>query len=61
VQFCGGPETVIEQIRVFHETTGVGVLDLSFGRASQDMTLGAIRRFGEQVLPAIRDLAPSPV
>jgi hypothetical protein len=25
------------------------------------MTLGAIRRFGEQVLPAIRDLAPSPV
>jgi len=61
VQFCGGPETVIEQIRAFHEATGVGVLDLSFGRASQDMTLGAIGRFGEQVLPGIRDLAPSPV
>jgi alkanesulfonate monooxygenase SsuD/methylene tetrahydromethanopterin reductase-like flavin-dependent oxidoreductase (luciferase family) len=61
VQFCGGPQTVIEQIRAFHEATGVGVLDLSFGRASQEMTLGAIRRFGEKVLPGIRDLSPSPV
>jgi alkanesulfonate monooxygenase SsuD/methylene tetrahydromethanopterin reductase-like flavin-dependent oxidoreductase (luciferase family) len=61
VQFCGGPQTVIEQIRAFHEATGVGVLDLSFGRASQEMTLGAIRRFGEKVLPAIRDLSPTPV
>jgi alkanesulfonate monooxygenase SsuD/methylene tetrahydromethanopterin reductase-like flavin-dependent oxidoreductase (luciferase family) len=60
MQFCGGPETVTEQIRAFHEATGAGVLDLSFGRASQDMTLGAIRRFGEKVLPGIRDLAPSP-
>jgi alkanesulfonate monooxygenase SsuD/methylene tetrahydromethanopterin reductase-like flavin-dependent oxidoreductase (luciferase family) len=57
VQFCGGPATVLEQIRAFHEATGAGVLDLSFGRASQETTLGAIRRFGEQVLPEIRDLA----
>jgi alkanesulfonate monooxygenase SsuD/methylene tetrahydromethanopterin reductase-like flavin-dependent oxidoreductase (luciferase family) len=61
VQFCGGPETVTEQIRAFHDATGVGILDLSFGRASQDTTLGAIRRFGEKVLPEIRDLAPSRV
>jgi hypothetical protein len=33
------------------DATGVGVLDLSFGRASQEMTLAAIRRFGEQFLP----------
>jgi alkanesulfonate monooxygenase SsuD/methylene tetrahydromethanopterin reductase-like flavin-dependent oxidoreductase (luciferase family) len=59
VQFCGGPDTVIEQIRAFHDATGVGILDLSFGRASQEMTLAAIRRFGEQVLPKIRDLAAS--
>jgi alkanesulfonate monooxygenase SsuD/methylene tetrahydromethanopterin reductase-like flavin-dependent oxidoreductase (luciferase family) len=59
MQFCGGPATVIEQIRAFHEATGVGIVDLSFGRASQDITLGAIRRFGEQVLPEIRDLAAS--
>jgi alkanesulfonate monooxygenase SsuD/methylene tetrahydromethanopterin reductase-like flavin-dependent oxidoreductase (luciferase family) len=59
VQFCGGPDTVIKQIRAFHDATGVGILDLSFGRASQEMTLAAIRRFGEQVLPKIRDLAAS--
>jgi alkanesulfonate monooxygenase SsuD/methylene tetrahydromethanopterin reductase-like flavin-dependent oxidoreductase (luciferase family) len=56
VQFCGGPATVVEQIRAFHEATGAGVLDLSFGRAGQETILGAIRRFGEQVLPEIRDL-----
>jgi alkanesulfonate monooxygenase SsuD/methylene tetrahydromethanopterin reductase-like flavin-dependent oxidoreductase (luciferase family) len=61
VQFCGGPQTVIEQIRAFHKATGAGTLDLSFGRASQEMTLAAIRRFGEQVLPGIRDLAASAV
>ena len=49
--------TVIDQIHAFHEATGVGVLDLSFGRASQELTLGAIRLFGERVLPAIRDLS----
>ena len=57
VQFCGDPAEVIDQIRAFHEATGVGVLDLSFGRASQELTLGAIRLFGERVLPAIRDLS----
>ena len=61
MQFCGSPATVIEQIRAFHEATGTGILDLSFGRAKQEMTLGAIRRYGEQVLPAIRDLTPSAV
>jgi alkanesulfonate monooxygenase SsuD/methylene tetrahydromethanopterin reductase-like flavin-dependent oxidoreductase (luciferase family) len=59
VQFAGGPDTVIRQIREFHETTGAGILDLSFGRASQELTLASIRRFGEKVLPAIRDLGTS--
>ena len=53
------PPEAFEQIRAFHEATGTGTLDLSFGRASQEMTLAAIRRFGEQVLPGIRDLAAS--
>jgi alkanesulfonate monooxygenase SsuD/methylene tetrahydromethanopterin reductase-like flavin-dependent oxidoreductase (luciferase family) len=61
MQFCGSAATVTEQIRAFHEATGVGILDLSFGRASQDVTVAAIRRFGEQVLPGIRDLAASAV
>ena len=57
VLFCGGPATVIEQIRAFHQATGAGVLDLTFGPVGQDMTLASIRRFGEQVLPEIRDIA----
>lgn len=55
--FCGGPDSVIEQIREFHRTTGTGVLDLCFGMGgfSQDETLASVRRFGEQVLPRIRN------
>jgi alkanesulfonate monooxygenase SsuD/methylene tetrahydromethanopterin reductase-like flavin-dependent oxidoreductase (luciferase family) len=64
VQFCGGPETVAGQLRAFHEATGAGIVDLSFGRGGQELTLAAIRRFGEQVLPRIRDIgarkAPAP-
>jgi alkanesulfonate monooxygenase SsuD/methylene tetrahydromethanopterin reductase-like flavin-dependent oxidoreductase (luciferase family) len=60
--FCGGPESVTEQIREFHQKTGTGMLDLCFGMGgfSHDETLASIRRFGEHVLPRMRELTTRP-
>ena len=56
-QFYGTPDVVVEQIKRFHEITGVGVLDVIF---SNDKGPGgaanAIRLFGTEVLPRIREL-----
>jgi alkanesulfonate monooxygenase SsuD/methylene tetrahydromethanopterin reductase-like flavin-dependent oxidoreductase (luciferase family) len=55
--FCGGPETVIAQLRAFADA-GVGVVDLLFGggRAPQSLTDRSVELFGREVLPAIREL-----
>jgi alkanesulfonate monooxygenase SsuD/methylene tetrahydromethanopterin reductase-like flavin-dependent oxidoreductase (luciferase family) len=57
VTFYGAPDSVTEQIREFHQTTGTGLLDLCFGMGgfSHDETLASIRRFGEHVLPRMRE------
>jgi alkanesulfonate monooxygenase SsuD/methylene tetrahydromethanopterin reductase-like flavin-dependent oxidoreductase (luciferase family) len=64
LQFCGNPDTVVQQIVEFHELTGVGVLDVSFGGAG--LTAGEAQRsfhlFAREVLPRIRNIgARSPV
>jgi alkanesulfonate monooxygenase SsuD/methylene tetrahydromethanopterin reductase-like flavin-dependent oxidoreductase (luciferase family) len=58
LQFCGSPDTVVRQIAEFHELTGIGVLDLSFGgvgltpeEAERSFTL-----FSREVLPRIRSI-----
>jgi alkanesulfonate monooxygenase SsuD/methylene tetrahydromethanopterin reductase-like flavin-dependent oxidoreductase (luciferase family) len=58
LEFCGNPDTVVRQIVEFHELTGVGVLDLSFGgvgltteEAERSFTL-----FSSEVLPRIRSI-----
>jgi alkanesulfonate monooxygenase SsuD/methylene tetrahydromethanopterin reductase-like flavin-dependent oxidoreductase (luciferase family) len=55
LQFCGSPDRVVKQIAEFHELTGVGVLDVSFGgqgltpeEADRSFTL-----FTTEVLPRI--------
>ena len=58
LQFCGSPGTVVTQIREFHELTGIGVLDVSFGGAG--LTPGEAKRsfhlFASEVLPRIRSI-----
>ena len=63
LQFCGSPETVVKQIREFHELTGIGVLDVSFGGAG--LTAEESRRsfhlFAREVLPRIRNIGTEPL
>jgi len=57
LQFEGTPDQVVERIRLFHELTGVGVLDLIFSNVGgPDHTARRLRLFAREVLPHIRDL-----
>ncbi len=62
LHFCGSPETVVKQIAEFHERTGVGVLDVSFGGVG--LTPKEAERsfllFAHEVLPRIRDIGVNP-
>jgi len=61
LQFCGSPDAVVKQISDFYETTGVGVIDLSFAGPglSREQTVKSIRLFGTEVLPRIRHIGSS--
>jgi alkanesulfonate monooxygenase SsuD/methylene tetrahydromethanopterin reductase-like flavin-dependent oxidoreductase (luciferase family) len=56
--FWGSPDRVTNRIRIFHELTGVGVLDLIFGSGQipPDAVRHSIELFGREVLPRIRDM-----
>ena len=58
LRFCGSPDTVVRQITDFHETTGVGVLDIGFGGAgiSLEEAERSMRLFATEVLPRVRHL-----
>lgn len=58
LQFCGTVDEVVEQIREFHEQTGIGVIDCAFSGAglSLDETKRSMSLFAEQVIPSIRML-----
>ena len=58
LQFCGSPETVVKQIAEFHELTGIGVLDVSFGGAglTPEEAQRSFRLFASEVLPRIRSI-----
>jgi alkanesulfonate monooxygenase SsuD/methylene tetrahydromethanopterin reductase-like flavin-dependent oxidoreductase (luciferase family) len=59
INFVGGPDTVVAQIRRCRAETGAGVIDLGFqtpGSSDPDALLSALEMFGKQVLPHIRDL-----
>lgn len=56
-QFNGTPDTVVQQIKRFHEMTGVGVLDMIFSNDKGPEGMArCIRLFGTEVLPRIREL-----
>jgi alkanesulfonate monooxygenase SsuD/methylene tetrahydromethanopterin reductase-like flavin-dependent oxidoreductase (luciferase family) len=59
VNFVGGPDTVVDQIRRCREVTGAGVIDLGFntpGTADPAALLDALSLFGRKVIPHIRDI-----
>jgi alkanesulfonate monooxygenase SsuD/methylene tetrahydromethanopterin reductase-like flavin-dependent oxidoreductase (luciferase family) len=57
--FCGSPDTVVQRLRAFHDTTGVGVVDLIFSGGQTDPAdvRRSIELFGREVLPRIREFA----
>lgn len=61
LQFCGSPDTVVRQLTEFHEKTGAGIVDLSFGGAglTAEETMKSMRLFGTEVLPRIRRIGAS--
>ncbi|HKV54550.1 MAG TPA: LLM class flavin-dependent oxidoreductase [Candidatus Binataceae bacterium] len=58
LRFCGSPDTVVKQFAEFHEKTGTGVIDISFGGAglTLEQTMKSIRLFGTEVIPRIRQI-----
>jgi alkanesulfonate monooxygenase SsuD/methylene tetrahydromethanopterin reductase-like flavin-dependent oxidoreductase (luciferase family) len=59
--FAGTPDTIVERIRMFHEMTGVGVLDFIFtaGNTPPEAIRRGIELFGKEVLPRIRGIGSS--
>lgn len=56
--FVGGPDTVFEQIKAYHDRCGAGVIDLFFQQPSlthRDV-MAEIDLFGREVLPRLKEL-----
>jgi alkanesulfonate monooxygenase SsuD/methylene tetrahydromethanopterin reductase-like flavin-dependent oxidoreductase (luciferase family) len=59
INFVGGPDTIVAQIRQCREKTGAGVIDLGFqtpGSSDAGSHLSVMEMFGKKVLPHIRDI-----
>jgi alkanesulfonate monooxygenase SsuD/methylene tetrahydromethanopterin reductase-like flavin-dependent oxidoreductase (luciferase family) len=60
VNFIGGPDTIVEQIKQCRDQVGAGVIDLMFQTpASSDPVDALMQRlelFGEKILSRIRDI-----
>jgi alkanesulfonate monooxygenase SsuD/methylene tetrahydromethanopterin reductase-like flavin-dependent oxidoreductase (luciferase family) len=59
INFCGGPDEIVAQLKDAREQIGSGVVDLSFqtpGAEGPDALMEAIELFGKKVLPHIRDI-----
>jgi hypothetical protein len=53
----GGPDTIVKQLKVFHDQCGVGVVDLFFQQPSvgHREVMQEIALFGREVLPQIKE------
>src|SRR5271169_141230 len=59
INFCGGPDEIVAQIKDARGQIGCGVVDLSFqtpGSDDPDALMEALELFGKKVLPRIRDI-----
>jgi hypothetical protein len=58
INFCGGPDEIVTQLRQASEQIGCGVVDLSFqtpGSDDPEELMEALELFGKKVLPHIRE------
>jgi alkanesulfonate monooxygenase SsuD/methylene tetrahydromethanopterin reductase-like flavin-dependent oxidoreductase (luciferase family) len=57
LSFMGGPDTVVKQLKAFHDRCGVGVVDLFFQQpsVSHKEVMQEIELFGKEVLPQIKE------
>jgi alkanesulfonate monooxygenase SsuD/methylene tetrahydromethanopterin reductase-like flavin-dependent oxidoreductase (luciferase family) len=53
----GGPDTIVKQLKEFHDQCGVGVVDLGFQQTGTNHreVLKEIELFGREVLPCIKE------
>jgi alkanesulfonate monooxygenase SsuD/methylene tetrahydromethanopterin reductase-like flavin-dependent oxidoreductase (luciferase family) len=56
MSFIGGPDTVVKQLKAFHDRCGTGVVDLAFQHPGIDhkTVMKEIDLFGREVLPRIK-------
>jgi len=57
LNFMGGPDTVVKQMKAFHDQCGAGVVDLFFQQPSvgHREVMKEIELFGREVLPQIKE------
>jgi alkanesulfonate monooxygenase SsuD/methylene tetrahydromethanopterin reductase-like flavin-dependent oxidoreductase (luciferase family) len=53
----GGPDTIVKQLKAFHDQCGVGVVDLGFQQTGTNHreVMQEIELFGREVLPRIKE------
>ena len=59
INFYGGPDEIVAQLKEAGEKIGCGVVDLSFqtpGSEDPDELMEALELLGKKVLPHIRDI-----
>ena len=59
INFCGGPNEIVGQLKEARRQIGCGVVDLSFqtpGSEAPDELMEALELFGNKVLPQIREI-----
>jgi alkanesulfonate monooxygenase SsuD/methylene tetrahydromethanopterin reductase-like flavin-dependent oxidoreductase (luciferase family) len=57
VSFIGGPDTIVKQLKAFHDQCGTGVMDLVFQQPgiNHREVMNEVELFGQEVLPRIKD------
>jgi hypothetical protein len=59
INFCGGPDEIVQQLKEAREQIGCGIVDLAFqtpGSEDPDDLMEVLELFGNKVLPQIRDI-----
>ena len=57
MSFIGGPDTIVKQLKEFHDRCGTGVVDLAFQQpgVGHKEVMKEIELFGREVLPRIKE------
>ena len=57
LSLVGGPDTIVKQLKAFHDQCGVGVVDLGFQQTGTNHreVMHEIELFGREVLPCIKE------